>query len=116
MSKDNFKVFVRNHPELVKYVNNNSMTWQKFYDMYDLYGEENGVWDSYFEGVTLSNKSSNIKELINMVKNVDLDSVQKGISGMQKAIGLIQELGIGNKNVENNYVEETKPIYKYFED
>lgn len=118
MSKESFKVFVRQHPELVNYVNNNSMTWQKFYDMYDLYGENNTVWDKYFNKGLSTNysKTDNIKELFNMVRNVDLDSVQKGISGMQKAIGLIQDLGIGKQTTSSTSAYEPRPMYKYFED
>ena len=117
MSKESFKVFVRKHPTLINFVNNNTMTWQKFYDIYDLYGEESSVWDKYFTNDTTltSFKVENIKELVNMVRNVDLDSVQKSISGMQKAINLIQDLGIGKK-VSNSDVYEPRPMYKYFED
>ena len=48
MSKDNFKKFVSNHPELVNYVKNNNVTWQSLYELYDLYGEDNKVWNKYF--------------------------------------------------------------------
>ena len=34
MSKDNFKKFVSNHPELVNYVKNNNVTWQSLYELY----------------------------------------------------------------------------------
>ena len=47
MSVDSFKMFVRKNPNLIKYVNNNEMTWQKFYEMYDLYGEEHDIWNDY---------------------------------------------------------------------
>ena len=40
MKKDDFKLLVKKNPELIKFVKNNEMTWQKFYEMYDLYGEE----------------------------------------------------------------------------
>ena len=39
--KEEFKIFVTTHPELVDYVNNDNMSWQKFYDMYALYGKDN---------------------------------------------------------------------------
>ena len=42
-NKEEFKNFVRKNPTLVNYVNNNEMTWQKFYEMYDMYGESNDV-------------------------------------------------------------------------
>ena len=113
MSKEQFKKFVRLHPELINYVNNNKMTWQKFYDMYDFYGEDYNVWSPYINNS--SNKKDSVKELFQMIRSVDLDSVQKGISGMQKAIGLIQDLGIGVGS-KNNVVHEAKPMYQYFDD
>ena len=57
--KEEFKNFVRKKPELIKYVNNGSMTWQKFYETYSLYGKENDVWNKYF------NNNEEIKENTN---------------------------------------------------
>ena len=39
--KDEFKHFASLHPELNEYVRNGEMSWQKFYEMYDIYGEDN---------------------------------------------------------------------------
>ena len=36
MSKEEFKGFVQKNPKLIEYVRNNEMTWQKFYELYDL--------------------------------------------------------------------------------
>ena len=36
--KEEFKIFARKHPELVSFVKDKSMTWQKFYEIYDIYG------------------------------------------------------------------------------
>lgn len=47
MSKESFKEFVRKNPKLVTHVNSGDMNWQKFYEMYDMYGEENEVWTPY---------------------------------------------------------------------
>ena len=47
--KEEFKAFVRKNPILVKYVKNNEMTWQKFYEIYDIYGENNDVWIDYLK-------------------------------------------------------------------
>ena len=41
MKQEEFKNFVRTKPELIKYVQNGKMTWQKFYELYDLYGTDN---------------------------------------------------------------------------
>ena len=42
-----------------------------------------------------------------------MESVQKGVTNIQKTIGLLQELGF-TKESSNTY--EPKPIYRRFED
>ena len=120
MSKETFKIFVRNHPELVSKVNNQEMTWQRFYEMYDMYGEDSNVWQSYFtdqvKNTKQKNKDASIQELINMVKKVDLDTVRRGINGLQKAIGIVQDLGIGSNKTQKTETYQPRPMYKYFED
>ena len=45
--KEEFKLFVKKRPELINYVNNGKMTWQKFYEQWYLYGEVEAVWSKY---------------------------------------------------------------------
>lgn len=48
MSKiDDFKNFVKDNPKLIKYVKSDQMTWQKFYEIYDLYGSEESAWKDF---------------------------------------------------------------------
>ena len=61
-NKEEFKLFVKSHPELIRYVKNGEMTWQKFYETYSLYGKENDVWNKYF------NNNEEIKENTNEKK------------------------------------------------
>ncbi len=122
ISKEEFKSFVRKNPSLIKYVNNNSMTWQKFYEMYDMYGESNDVWNNYLNTTsnnivktnTLSSSENAFRELVNTVKTINLEKVQKGINSLQKTISLVQELGSNNNTTPKEY--ERRPIYKHFED
>lgn len=101
------------------------MSWQKFYEMYDIYGENNSVWLKYQTSTnidttnTTTTKSmastvgdTSIKDLFNMVKKIDLESVRKGAEGLQKAIALVQDFG-GTKTT-NNY--QARPLYKHLED
>ena len=128
MAKDDFKRFVRSHPDLIQYVNDGSMSWQKFYEMYDIYGENSNVWDKYnnmrtsaetiLNTDTTKSKLSTVgdtslKELFNMVKKIDLESVRKGAEGLQKAIALVQDFGSTTKST-NNY--QARPLYKHLED
>ena len=123
MAKEDFKMFVRSHPELISYVNSGKMSWQKFYEMYDIYGENNSIWSNYQENSDIRNKEetkttastvgdTSLKDLFNMVKKIDLESVRKGAEGLQKAIALVQDFG-SNKQT-NNY--QARPLYKHLED
>ena len=51
MSLDNFKNFVKENPKLANFVRNGDMTWQKFYELYDLYGPFHDIWNKYL-GIT----------------------------------------------------------------
>lgn len=115
--KDEFKLFVKDHPELIRYVKSNEMTWQKFYEIYSIYGNNNEVWNKYFnqddDNKTGSNMS--VSDLINMVKNVDLDNVQKNITNISKALGLVQSL-ITKDEIPQTDTYTPRPLYKKFED
>ena len=36
--KEEFKEFVKTKPELIRHIEDGSMTWQKYYEIYDIYG------------------------------------------------------------------------------
>lgn len=39
--KEEFKLFAKKHPELINYLDNHKdMSWQKLYEIYDIYGED----------------------------------------------------------------------------
>ena len=44
MSKVEFKEFVRKNPQLISFVEKEETSWQKLYELYDLYGSDNEVW------------------------------------------------------------------------
>ena len=121
MAKEEFKRFIRSNPNLINYVNSGEKTWQQFYEMYDIYGESSSIWDKYREvGDTISvsevSKSTvgdtSLKDLFNMVKKIDLESVRKGAEGLQKAIALVQDFA--KPNTTNTY--QARPLYQHFED
>ena len=37
--KELFKNFIGAHPEILKYIKNKEMTFQDFFEIYDIYGE-----------------------------------------------------------------------------
>ena len=119
---DNFKLFVKNNPNLITYVKNNTMSWQKFYELYDLYGEDNSVWNEYLNKDTTVNstkteskKSNKFSDILDMAKNLDTNKLQDGISSVQKAIGLIGDILVKDKKPDAS-TYNPRPIYRRFDD
>ena len=113
--KESFKSFARSHPELISSIKSGDASWQKLYEIYDIYGEDDRAWKTYFNQTTTS--TTNFSDITNIVKNIDMDSVQKHINTAQKALGLVQELtGKGAVADIAKGPVNPRPINKFFED
>ncbi|MBQ8681907.1 MAG: hypothetical protein IJ509_03245 [Bacilli bacterium] len=121
---EEFKNFVKSNPFLIGYIRRGEKSWQDFYEMYDLYGEDEDAWAKFLEEesareVTADNKSRGgyWEELINAAKNVDVDKVQEGITSLQKTLGLFGELFVNKNNTSGTGKEyNPRPLYRRFED
>lgn len=114
--KEEFKEFVKKNPSLINYVNNNQMTWQKFYEMYDMYGENNNIWDKYINTRSTERDIAGgigLAEAFKWFKNIDLDSVQSGVNNLQKVVDIIQDFGHKSTKKEDY---KPRPLYKHFDD
>lgn len=119
---ENFKSFVKEHPSLIKYVKNKEMSWQSFYEIYDLYGDKDTVWKEYLNKDASEEKprestsgGRTFNDFLNMAKNLDTDKIQNGISSLQKAISLFGDLIVKkDDSIPNTYTP--RPLYKTFED
>ncbi|MBR2998015.1 MAG: hypothetical protein IKF37_02925 [Bacilli bacterium] len=112
MKKEEFKEFVKKNPILLKYVKSGNMTWQKFYEMYDMYGEDEKIWKDYFSDTTSSVASLG---LFDFIKSLDFESIQNGVNSMQRVLSLLQDMSKkSTNNMTNNYT--ARPLYKHFED
>jgi len=107
--KDSFKNFIFNHPEFIEQVKLNNTSWQSLYELYDIYGEDEKIWSKYL--TTKEDTAFNIKNILNTIKNIDLNSLEENINNIQKAVGLVEEFtkkeDSDNKD-ENKEVKETK--------
>lgn len=109
---DNFKKFTKNNPTFASYIKDGSMTWQKFYELYDMYGEDSTIWDEYKQE---KKKSTTLTDIVNMAKNIDMDKFQDGVNSLSKAVGLFSDL-FANRNSTNTNTYKPRAIYKRFED
>lgn len=127
--KEEFKEFVKKHPRLLKPVQNGETTWQKLYEIYDIYGEEGEAWNDYLKPKNEDRASNTEKaavgaatgfglaELVNVFKNLDLDSLQNGIGNIQRVLGVIQDFSRKDNTTDTKKTEyKPRPIYKHFED
>lgn len=118
--KEEFKEFVRKHPELIQSVKTGSKSWQDFYEMYDLYGSGEDVWREYLDRKEIKNDANigaGLGELTNLVKNINMDNIQKHINTAQKAISVIQELTSKTPPAAAATVAKTpRPLTKFFND
>lgn len=117
MSLENFKTFVKSRPDLINYVRKKEATWQDFYDMYELYGEDNNVWNKYLNNSSqVSNMS--LKDIFSSIGNVNMGELQKGITSLQKGINYLQELVKDKPEIpevrKTSY--EPRPIHKHLDD
>ena len=119
--KEEFKEFIRSKPELVEYIKNKEMTMQKFYEIYDVYGSDENAWKPYERNRTNSSSSDgfSINKITNIMKNINVDELQKHINTAQKALGVVEDLTSKGTNNIGNIVKgplTSRPLNKFFED
>lgn len=119
---DEFKKFVKDNPRLISYVRKGDMTWQKFYELYDLYGEDKSIWDDYLSDEVDKLKSVGtgsgfrFEDIIRMAKNIDVNKVQDGLTSLQKTLSLFGDLIVNKDNNSKSSVYNPRPLYRKFED
>lgn len=117
---DNFKSFVRRNPNLITYVREKNTSWQEFYELYDLYGEDPTIWNKYLnkeeKRVEESSNNNPLNNILTMAKNIDADKLQDGLSSIQKAVDLFGGLLVKDKGTSNKSDYLPRPVYKRFDD
>lgn len=109
---EKFKTFAKQHPNFANYIKDGSMTWQKFYELYDMYGEDSTIWNEYQEQ---SKKSPTINDIVTMAKKIDINKLQDGVNSLSKAVGLFSDL-FASKNSQTRNEYKPRAIYRRFDD
>lgn len=113
MSKEDFKLFVKDNPFLITKVKNNETTWQKLFEIYSLYGDNQEAWNNYF-AENKENDDKSFKEILSFVKNVDLNKLKQGVDSLSKAVGLLQ--GLGKEKEGTNDLYQPRENYQHYDD
>lgn len=111
-SKEEFKAFVRSNPTLIKYVRDGSKTWQNFYEIFSLYGNDSNAWSEYLGSEKSASTSS--FDFLSWIKSIDVDSIQDSVSSLQRVLGVVQDFT--NKESTTTTEYKPRPLYKHFED
>lgn len=105
--KTEFKEFVKKYPSFASYVQNRNTTWQELYELWDMYGDDDKVFSRY------KTVGTDLNNVINGIKNINMDSVKKNLNSIEKGIKLLQDF-VKKEDTVPTY--EPRPIFKRFED
>ncbi|MGI8314003.1 spore coat protein YlbD [Halobacillus mangrovi] len=113
-SVQRFKDFVDEHPAVKEQLRKNHKLIQTYYEKWMILGEDDPFWSSLPEvkKQTSTNKKDWIKQLGELMQDVDWEEVSKHIGELNGAIGQFQQL-ISNvkKDTGKNRKEIEYPYY-----
>ena len=112
-SVQDFKLFLKSNPKIVKDVRMGKKTWQELYEDWSLLGDEDEVWNEYkgekkvIEETKKADKGEFISQLLNQLKKMDPDQIQKQIGNVSQALGAIQ--GVISQFQSSGQTEKAPP-------
>lgn len=119
--KEEFKKFASNNKYLVNVVNSGKSTWQKLYETFDIYGEDESIWSKFKNIKEIKEESKlSVKSIIDNIKKIDVDKLEENIGSLEKALGFLESL-IGSKEEKKEEVKKEKKkgindIERFFDD
>ena len=91
---EKFKKFAATKPFLKRKVDNKETTWQELFERYDIYGENDEIFQE--EKETIDNKErkagDSFSSFMDMLSNIDIDKVTEGLNGMKKILSILSEV------------------------
>lgn len=98
---DEFREFVKKYPLLREAVKNNNSSWQKIYEEWVLYGDDDR-WTQYANDTSKTKTNNfdfnNVKKVFDYAKKINPDNLNKTLNNVQKVIQIAQTVG-GNKAI-----------------
>jgi hypothetical protein len=91
-SVEQFKQFVKNHPNLIREVRSGKRTWKELYTDWYLFGEEDEMWKEYKEKIETEGNAALMQKLVSYLQKIDMNHLQQHIETVQQAITSIQNI------------------------
>ena len=87
--KEEFKAFIKDKEFLIDKVNKGETSWQKLYEIYDLYGESASVFSKEIkEEEVKENKANN---LLKAFEEMDVNKINENLEGVRKILAVLGE-------------------------
>lgn len=91
-----FREFLHEHPRLIVEVREGKRTWNELYQDWYILGEDDEVWKPYKKeekSKVLSSKGTeSFAPIVDMLKNINFDELQRHISQVNGVIGHVQKM------------------------
>lgn len=116
--KESFKAFLKSNKDLAKLVTEGKTTYQHLFETYDIYGDDTTVWNNIRKEKS-SNSTFQIKDVLNNIKNIDIDKLEDNISSLEKALGFLEEIMASrNEKKEERHKKKasSSEIERFFDD
>lgn len=86
--KEEFKRFIKDKEFLIDKVNKGETSWQKLYEIYDLYGESASIFKEEVKEETRENKTNN---LLKAFEDIDVNKINENLEGVRKILAVLGE-------------------------
>lgn len=118
--KEAFKEFLKKNKNFSKLVNEGKTTYQKLFETFDIYGEDKSVWNNILnETVSNKSKTGTVKEVLNNLKNIDLDKLEENVTSLEKALTFLEDIiASRSEKTKEKKERQIKPseIERFFDD
>ena len=117
MSKlDEFKTFIKGQDEVLEKIHNGELSWQKVYEIYDIYGPSNSLFKQPKKEETNTRNKSNsqLNNAIKAFQDIDMDKISDNLQSLQKVLGVFSEFSKSNKSDQSHSL--SKGGYRRYND
>ena len=87
--KEEFKAFVKNKEYLIDKVNKGETTWQKLYEIYDIYGEKASIFNEEIKKEEAKENKTN--NLLKAFEDIDVNKINENLEGVRKILAVLGE-------------------------